>query len=62
MQQKIIMGSSLVAQRVKDPALSLGWLRFQPRPGTSMYPGMVIKKKKKISVSSLMPTRDKMCY
>ena len=38
------LGSSLVASWVKDPALSLLWCRFNPRPGTSECHGLGQKK------------------
>ena len=31
-QYKTTLGNSLLAQQVKDPALSLLWLRFDPWP------------------------------
>ena len=41
------VGSSLVAQWAKDPALSLLWLRFDPWPGKFHMPWERQKKKKK---------------
>ena len=38
-------GSSLVAQQVKDPALSLPWLGFSPWPGNFSMPQAQPKSK-----------------
>ena len=41
------MSSSLAAQKVKDPALSLQWLGFNPWPGNFGMPWVQPKKGKK---------------
>ena len=45
--KNILLGSSLVARWVKDPELSLLWLRFHPWPGNFLMPWAQPKQKAK---------------
>ena len=62
MKKKTIFGSSLLAQRVEDPALSLPWLRllpwlgFHPWPRNFRMPQAQPKKKIRVKRSSVSGT------